>query len=266
MLANKETLVVAGEIVTEAVKRHSTRLLPIDSEHSAIYQCLTGEDPATIKRLIITASGGPFRCFTAEQMEHVTVADALKHPNWSMGAKITIDSATMLNKSLEIIEARWLFDVDGDRITPIVHPQSIVHSLVEFTDGAVKAQLGVPDMRLPIRYALGEATRLTTSDSPLDLIAHSGLTFEQPDEKRFPCVTLGHYALKRGGNTACVVNAANEVAVASFLKGKIPFRRIYTAITDTVERAQFIAAPTYQDYVDSNTEARRLAAEIINCN
>ena len=265
-LANKETLVVAGEIVTEAVKRHSTRLLPIDSEHSAIYQCLTGEDPATIKRLIITASGGPFRCFTAEQMEHVTVADALKHPNWSMGAKITIDSATMLNKSLEIIEARWLFDVDGDRITPIVHPQSIVHSLVEFTDGAVKAQLGVPDMRLPIRYALGDATRLTTSDSPLDLIAHSGLTFEQPDEKRFPCVTLGHYALKRGGNTACVVNAANEVAVASFLQGKIPFRRIYTAITDTVERAQFIAAPTYQDYVDSNTEARRLAAEIINCN
>lgn len=265
-LANKETLVVAGEIVTEAVSRHSTRLLPIDSEHSAIYQCLVGEDPATVKRLIITASGGPFRCFTPERMATVTVADALKHPNWSMGAKITIDSATMLNKSFEIIEARWLFDVDGSKITPIVHPQSIIHSMVEFTDGAVKAQLGVPDMRLPIRYALGDATRLTTGDSPLDLLKHNDLTFERPDEKRFPCVTLGHYALSRGGNTACVINAANEVAVAAFLHDKISFNSIYQTITETVGRAQFIAAPSYQDYVDSNTEARRIASEIINCN
>lgn len=265
-LANKETLVVAGEIVTDAIRRHSTRLLPIDSEHSAIYQCLVGEDPATVKRLIITASGGPFRNFSPEQMAHVTVADALKHPNWAMGAKITIDSATMLNKSFEIIEARWLFDVDGSRITPIVHPQSIIHSMVEFTDGAVKAQLGVPDMRLPIRYALGDATRLSTTDSPLDLLSHPSLTFERPDEKRFPCVTLGHYALDRGGNTACVINAANEIAVAAFLHGNISFDRIYSAITDTVGRAQFIESPSYQDYVDSNTEARRIAAEIINCN
>lgn len=265
-LANKETLVVAGEIVTEAVSRHSTRLLPIDSEHSAIYQCLVGEDPATVKRLIITASGGPFRCFAPERMATVTVADALKHPNWSMGAKITIDSATMLNKSFEIIEARWLFDVDGSKIAPIVHPQSIIHSMVEFTDGAVKAQLGVPDMRLPIRYALGDATRLTTGDSPLDLLEHNDLTFERPDEKRFPCVTLGHYALSRGGNTACVINAANEVAVAAFLHDKISFNSIYQTITETVGRAQFIAAPSYQDYVDSNTEARRIASEIINCN
>ncbi len=262
-LANKETLVVAGDIVTEAVRKNSTRMLPIDSEHSAIYQCLTGEDRDSVKRIIITASGGPFRTMPKEKIEDATVEDALHHPNWSMGAKITIDSATMLNKAFEIIEARWLFDVDPEKIVPIVHPQSIIHSMVEFVDGAVKAQLGVPDMRLPIRYALGEATRLVTSDSPLDFTISHTLTFEKPDTDRFPCVELGHYALRRGGNTACVINAANEVAVSAFLRRQIPFTGIYKVIMRTVDRSQFIQHPAYEDYVASNDDARRIASETI---
>lgn len=262
-LANKETLVVAGDIVTKAVANRSIRLLPIDSEHSAIYQCLVGEDKSTVRKIIITASGGPFRTFTKEQIEAATVQDALHHPNWSMGAKITIDSATMLNKAFEIIEARWLFDIDGDRIEPIVHPQSIVHSMVEFSDGAVKAQLGVPDMRLPIRYALGDATRLATSDSPLNFALNHTLTFEQADESRFPCVALGHFALRRGGNTACVINAANEIAVAAFLRKEISFTDIHKIIVSTIERAQYIAIPTYDDYVASNSDSRRIASEIV---
>lgn len=211
-LANKETLVVAGDIVTAALGASPSRLYPVDSEHSAIYQCLQGEDPESVRRLIITASGGPFRGMSAEQLEHVTVKDALHHPNWAMGAKITIDSATMVNKAFEIIEARWLFGMEPDRISAVVHPQSIVHSMVEFIDGAVKAQLGVPDMRLPIRYALGETHRLPTSDSPLTIERMASLTFEEPDRKRFPAIDFGHFALRRGGNTACVINAANEVA------------------------------------------------------
>ena len=191
-LANKETLVVAGELVAEALGRSKSRMLPVDSEHSAIYQCLVGEDVAKVKQLIITASGGPFRKKSAVELESVTMKDALKHPNWSMGAKITIDSATMINKAFEIIEARWLFGVEKERITALVHPQSIIHSMVEFVDGAVKAQLGVPDMRLPIRYALGDATRLQTSDSPLTLEKLASLTFERPDEERFPGIKLGH--------------------------------------------------------------------------
>ena len=263
-LANKETLVVAGDIVTKALAESKSELLPIDSEHSAIYQCLVGEDRNTIRKIIITASGGPFRTFTKEQIANATLSDALHHPNWSMGKKITIDSATMLNKAFEIIEARWLFDVKPEQITAIVHPQSIVHSMVEFNDGAVKAQLGVPDMRLPIRYALGETVRLTTCDSPLSFIQYPTLTFEQPDEDRFPCITLGKYALEQGGNTACVINAANEIAVKAFLEEKIKFTDIYSTIMQTLEKTTRIDSPTYEDYVASNSEARNIAEEITN--
>ena len=262
-LANKETLVVAGDIVTAALGASPSRLYPVDSEHSAIYQCLQGEDPESVRRLIITASGGPFRGMSAEQLEHVTVKDALHHPNWAMGAKITIDSATMVNKAFEIIEARWLFGMEPDRISAVVHPQSIVHSMVEFIDGAVKAQLGVPDMRLPIRYALGETHRLPTSDSPLTIERMASLTFEEPDRKRFPAIDFGHFALRRGGNTACVINAANEVAVAAFLHGRIPFTLIYTLITDTLERIPFVEHPTLADYVETNAAARRYAESLL---
>ena len=258
-LANKETMVVAGELVTAALAKSHSRLMPVDSEHSAIYQCLVGEDRSRVRRLIITASGGPFRTLPAEKLGSVTMRDALKHPNWSMGAKITIDSATMVNKAFEIIEARWLFDMPKEKITAVVHPQSIVHSMVEFVDGAVKAQLGVPDMRRPIRYALGDARRLATSDSPLTLDKMLNLTFEEPDTERFPGITLGQYALERGGNAACVINAANEVAVAAFLHEKIGFKRIYELIMETLEAMPFVASPTLDDYVTFNAEARAFA-------
>ena len=262
-LANKETLVVAGELVRNELRRSRSRMLPVDSEHSAIYQCLVGEDVEKVKRLIITASGGPFRTKTAQELESVTVSDALNHPNWSMGAKITIDSATMVNKAFEIIEARWLFDMKPEQITAVVHPQSIIHSMVEFVDGAVKAQLGVPDMRLPIRYALGDATRLATADSPLTLDRMTTLTFEQPDEVRFPGIRLGHYALERGGTTACVINAANEVAVAAFLQGKISFMRIYTLIEDALRNMPFVTSPSLDDYVCINAETRRFTQSLV---
>lgn len=263
-LANKETLVVAGDIVTSALASSRSHMLPVDSEHSAIYQCLLGENPDSVRRLIITASGGPFRTFTPEQLANVTKADALHHPNWSMGAKITIDSATMLNKAFEIIEARWLFDMPPEKITPVVHPQSIVHSMVEYVDGSVKAQLGVPDMRLPIRYALGETRRLATSDSPLTLPRMATLTFEEPDTTRFPAILLGHHALERGGNTACVINAANEIAVGAFLRDEIAFGRIYGIITDALSRMPFIEKPTLDDYVASNAETRAYAQSLIS--
>ncbi len=263
-LANKETLVVAGELVKIELAKSTSRMLPVDSEHSAIYQCLVGEDYSRIKRLIITASGGPFRAALAEQIANVTVGDALRHPNWSMGAKITIDSATMLNKAFEIIEARWLFDVKPEQIVPIVHPQSIVHSMVEFVDGSVKAQLGVPDMRLPIRYALGDATRLATDDKGLDFSQLARLTFEQPDELRFPCLKLGHYALEKGGSSACVINAANEIAVAAFLREKIGFLDIYRIITKSLEEVPHVECPTYQDYVNINSETREFAESLVN--
>lgn len=260
-LANKETLVVAGDIVTAALRGSSSRMLPVDSEHSAIHQCLVGENTEHVRRLIITASGGPFRKFSPDMIAAATVADALNHPNWSMGSKITIDSATMINKAFEIIEARWLFDIPGDKITPVVHPQSIVHSMVEFIDGSVKAQLGVPDMRLPIRYALGDASRLATTDSPLTLDRCSQLTFEAPDATRFPAIKLGHHALEKGGNTACVINAANEIAVASFLRGDISFTDIYAIIENTLSSVGYIAEPNYDDYVATNSEARAKAQE-----
>lgn len=262
-LANKETLVVAGDIVTEAIRSNRVSLYPVDSEHSAIWQCLAGESPDSVKRLIITASGGPFRTFSDEQLARVTVADALRHPNWNMGAKITTDSATMINKAFEIIEAHWLFGIPGEKIVPVVHPQSIVHSMVEFIDGSVKAQLGVPDMRLPIRYALGEAHRLPTSDTPLTLERMATLSFEKPDNSRFPAIDLGHYALNRKGNTACIINAANEMAVGSFLRGGIPFAAIYDVIGHTLGKASFIENPTYEDYIASNNEARRIAGDYI---
>lgn len=262
-LANKETLVVAGEIVNAALQNSNSRLLPVDSEHSAIYQCLVGEQIEDVRRLIITASGGPFRKLSAEEIAKVTVTDALNHPNWSMGAKITIDSATMMNKAFEIIEARWLFNIPGEKITPIVHPQSIVHSMVEFVDGSVKAQLGVPDMRLPIRYALGDASRMETNDSPLCFEKYSQLTFETPDNKRFPALGLGHYALDKGGNTACIINAANEIAVEAFLQGEITFPNIYELIEETLSMVDFIATPNYEDYVNTNAEARMKAETLV---
>lgn len=263
-LANKETLVVAGEMITQMLAESRSKIYPVDSEHSAIYQCLVGEDRSTVDKLIITASGGPFRSLPAEQLSMVTVEDALRHPNWSMGAKITIDSATMMNKAFEIIEARWLFGIPSDRIEAVVHPQSIVHSMVQFNDGALKAQLGIPDMHLPIRYALGDATRLHSSEPKLSLSQYSMLTFEEPDRKRFPCITLSATALENGGTTACVINAANEIAVAAFLKGSIRFSEIYPTIMLTIERSAFVKNPGYDDYVAINGEARRIARELIN--
>ena len=262
-LANKETLVVAGELITSLLKDSASTIIPVDSEHSAIYQCLVGEDPKSIKKLIITAAGGPFRNKTLNELEHVTVADALKHPNWSMGAKITIDSATMLNKAFEIIEARWLFGIDADKIEAVVHPQSIIHSMVEFVDNSVKAQLGLPDMHLPIRYALGDATRLITTAPALTLADYATLTFEKPDTAKFPCLNLAYEALKTKGNTACIINAANEIAVAAFLKQQISFLNIYKIIEKSIANIPFIKSPTFEDYVNTNTETRAYAESII---
>ena len=262
-LANKETLVVAGELVNELLKSSTSRIFPVDSEHSAIAQCLMGEESSAVERLIITASGGPFRTWPADRIAAAKAADALRHPNWSMGAKITIDSASMLNKAFEIIEAHHLFGIAPERITAVVHPQSIVHSMVEFTDGAVKAQLGVPDMRLPIAFALGENTRLAGASRPLRLQDFSNLTFEEPDTHRFPCLGLAHYALGKRGNAACVINAANEIAVAAFLHDRISFPNIYETIAHTLTAVPFVAAPTFADYVASNAEARARAEEFV---
>ena len=248
-LANKETLVVAGALIKSLLAESTSKVIPVDSEHSAIYQCLAGENPATVKKLIITASGGPFRTWTHEQTAGVKASQALKHPRWQMGAKITIDSATMLNKAFEIIEARWLFDMEPERIEAVVHPQSIVHSMVEFVDGAVKAQLGIPDMHLPIRYALGDASRLVSAEPPLSLTDYASLTFERPDSEKFPCLTLAPYAMSRGGNAACIINAANEVAVAAFLRDAISFHGIYDMITDALAHISYISTPSLEDYV-----------------
>lgn len=261
-LANKETLVVAGSLITALLRRSPSRLYPVDSEHSAIYQCLRGEDPETVRRLIITASGGPFRTWDADRISRAKAADALRHPNWSMGAKITIDSATMVNKAFEIIEARWLFDMQPSQITAVVHPQSIIHSMVEFRDGAIKAQMGVPDMGLPIAYALGEASRPAPVSEFCDLIGR-GLTFEQPATDRFPCLLLASEALEQGGNFACIVNAANEIAVAAFLRDEIGFNDIHTVIRRTLARVARIEDPTLDDMVLTNTEARAVATDVV---
>lgn len=263
-LANKETLVVAGELVTRLLKDSTSKVIPVDSEHSAIYQCLVGEAPSSINRLIITASGGPFRTKSLEDLKYVTVKDALSHPNWSMGAKITIDSATMLNKAFEIIEARWLFGIKPERIEAVVHPQSIVHSMVEFVDGAVKAQLGLPDMHLPIRYALGDSSRLATDEKKLALSDYSRLEFFKPDTEKFPMINLAYHALNTGGNTACVINAANEIAVAAFLHEKIGYLDIRKVIERSLEKIPFIASPSYDDYVQTNADTRQYASSILS--
>lgn len=262
-LANKETLVVAGSLINQLLTQSTSRIYPVDSEHSAIYQCLEGEDRNRVRKLIVTASGGPFRTWSAEQIAKASAKDALKHPNWNMGAKITIDSATMLNKAFEIIEAHWLFGMRPDQIIPLVHPQSIIHSMVEYVDGAVKAQLGTPDMRLPIAYALGEATREDYQLPALSLQQMSELTFFEPDYEKFPCLKLAYHALEKGGNIACTINAANEIAVAAFLRGEISFTQIYSTIVSTLDRVSFIANPDYTDYVATNQEARDIASKII---
>ena len=262
-LANKETLVVAGALIDELLKASPSKIYPVDSEHSAIYQCLRGESPENVRRLIITASGGPFRTWPQSLISRAKASDALRHPNWSMGAKITIDSATMMNKAFELIEAHYLFGIAPDRIEAIVHPQSIIHSMVQFTDGAIKAQLGVPDMKLPIAYALGENTRLAGTSRPLSLSDIATLTFERPDVQRFPCFGLAHTAMKSGGTAACTINAANEVAVAAFLADRIGFNDIYDTIAHTLATTEHVASPDYADYVAVNDQSRRLAAEHI---
>lgn len=263
-LANKETLVVAGELINELLAHSTSRIYPVDSEHSAIAQCLAGEDTDAVRSLIITASGGPFRTWPAERLEHATVTNALHHPKWEMGAKITIDSATLLNKAFEIIEAHYLFGIDPGRIRAVVHPQSIVHSMVEFRDGAIKAQLGVPDMRLPIAYALGQNIRLADAAPRLDLAAMSTLTFEAPDPVKFPCLTFAQTALERRGNTACTINAANEVANLAFRRGLLAYTHIYPVIAETLERIAFVERPTYDDYVSTNREAVAVAAGLLS--
>ena len=263
-LANKETLVVAGEIICELAIQNHAPILPVDSEHSAIFQSLVGEDRSEIEKILLTASGGPFRTFTREQMETVTAADALKHPNWEMGAKITIDSASMMNKGFEVIEAKWLFGVPVEKIEVLVHPQSIVHSAVQFTDGAIKAQLGAPDMRLPIQYALSFPERLASDFPRADLFALKNLTFEKPDLERFPNLGLAYEAMRRGGNIPCVLNAANEVANLAFRENRCGFLQMSDIISETMTKAAFIAKPTYEDYVATDLEARKIAEEMVN--
>jgi 1-deoxy-D-xylulose-5-phosphate reductoisomerase len=258
-LANKETLVVAGELVTKAAKEKGVNLFPVDSEHSAIFQCLSGEFHNPIEKIYLTASGGPFRGKTREQLANVTRAEALKHPNWSMGAKITIDSASLMNKGLEVIEAKWLFHLKPEQIDVIVHPQSIIHSIVQFTDGSMKAQMGLPDMKLPIQYAMGYPKRMKSEFPRFDFLKYPSLTFEPADRKTFSCLDLAYSAMKRGGNQPCVLNAANEVAVDAFLHDKIGFLQIAEVIEKTLAKAIHIANPTMDDYIRSDKEARRQA-------
>lgn len=262
-LANKETLVVAGEIIDRLAKRYKVDILPVDSEHSAIFQSLVGEDIASVEKILLTASGGPFRTFSLQQMQHVTAAEALRHPNWEMGAKITIDSASMMNKGFEVIEARWLFDIPVDKIQVLVHPQSVVHSAVQFVDGSVKAQLGTPDMRMPIQYALTYPNRWMSDVPRLDLFAMQSLTFEEPDLKRFPNLDLAYQAIHSGGNMPCVLNAANEVVNMAFRDGRCGFLQMSEVIAQTMQKTTFILEPNYEDYVQTDKEARRIASDIL---
>ena len=262
-LANKETLVVAGEIICRLAKRHQVSILPVDSEHSAIFQSLVGEDMHSVEKLLLTASGGPFRTFTYEQMQHVTAAQALQHPNWEMGAKITIDSASMMNKGFEVIEARWLFDIPVEKIQVLVHPQSVIHSAVQFVDGSVKAQLGTPDMRIPIQYALTYPARWLSDVPRLDLFAVKQLTFEEPDMQRFPNLRLAYEVMEKGGNMPCILNAANEVVNLAFREGKCGFLQMSEVIEQTMGTTSFITEPTYEDYVQTDKEARKIAKELL---
>lgn len=261
-LANKETLVVAGELICKLAQKYHAPIIPVDSEHSAIFQSLAGEGDNEIEKILLTASGGPFRNFTKEQLATVTKADALKHPTWSMGAKITIDSATMMNKGFEVIEAKWLFGVPADKIQVLIHPQSIVHSAVQFADGAVKAQLGVPDMRLPIQYALTYPDRIHLNEDRLDLFKQP-LEFFEPDLDKFRCLALAFEAIKKGGNMPCIVNAANEIVNRGFLEDKCGFTQMSDIIEKTMNRVSFSSAPDYDTYVSTDAEARRVATELL---
>ena len=262
-LANKETLVVAGELILQLAQQYHVPILPVDSEHSAIFQSLVGEDSNPIDKILLTASGGPFRLMPAEQLARVTKADALRHPTWDMGAKITIDSATMMNKGFEVIEAKWLFGVQPSQIQVLVHPQSIVHSAVQFMDGSVKAQLGVPDMRLPIQYAFSFPERLPLSGNKLDLFAAQRLEFFEPDLEKFRCLALAFEAIRQGGNMPCIVNAANEVVNRAFLDDRCSFPQMADIIGQTMQRATFDKNPDYDVYVETDHEARRIAAELL---
>jgi 1-deoxy-D-xylulose-5-phosphate reductoisomerase len=262
-LANKETLVVAGDIVTDLAKSKGVNIYPVDSEHSAIFQCLVGEFHNPIEKIYLTASGGPFRGQTLEQLAQVTKAQALKHPNWEMGAKITIDSASMMNKGLEVIEAKWLFGLRDDQIDIVVHPQSIIHSIVQFEDGSMKAQMGLPDMKLPIQYALGFPNRLKSDFPRFNFMDYPQLTFEQADPDTFRNLGLAFEAMKQGGNQPCILNAANEIAVDAFLEGKVSFLRMSDIIEQSMQKVSFIKKPNYSDYVATDEETRVLALEMI---
>lgn len=261
-LANKETLVVAGDLICRLAAEYHVNILPVDSEHSAIFQSIVGEGDNEIEKILLTASGGPFRKFTLDQMRNVKAADALRHPTWDMGAKITIDSASMMNKGFEVIEAKWLFGVEADKIQVLVHPQSIVHSAVQFRDGGVKAQLGVPDMRLPIQYAFSFPERLPLNGDRLDLFRQP-LEFFEPDMEKFRCLAMAYESIRRGGNVPCVVNAANEVVNEAFRHDRCGFLQMADIIEATMQRATFIAQPTYDDYIASDAEARRIAESML---
>ena len=262
-LANKETLVVAGELICQLAQQYHAPIIPVDSEHSAIFQSIVGEGDNEIEKILLTASGGPFRTLSLDQLANVTKADALRHPTWDMGAKITIDSASMMNKGFEVIEAKWLFGVPADRIQVLVHPQSIVHSAVQFHDGSVKAQLGVPDMRLPIQYAFSFPRRLSLSGERLDLFRHP-LEFFEPDMQKFPCLALAFEAINKGGNMPCIVNAANEVVNRAFLDDRCGFLQMGEVIGKTMQRVAFDAHPSYDTYVQTDAEARRIASNLMN--
>lgn len=260
-LANKETLVVAGGLINELVDRYRAAIVPVDSEHSAIFQCLAGEGGNPVEKIILTASGGPFRGKDAHYLQQVTPQQALKHPNWNMGAKVTIDSASLMNKGFEMIEAKWLFGVTPEQIQPLVHPQSVIHSMVQFADGSIKAQLGVPDMRLPIQYALTYPDRVYADFGRVDFTRYASLTFEEPDRRTFRNLQLAYDAIHQGGNMPCILNAANEVAVEAFLQERISFTGMSALIEKTMEKAGFIACPVLEDYAETDRESREIALE-----
>jgi len=262
-LANKETLVVAGSLITALAKENGVNIYPVDSEHSAIFQCLVGEFHNPIEKIYLTASGGPFRGWKKDKLISVSKQQALKHPNWDMGAKITIDSASLMNKGLEVIEAKWLFGLKEEQIDVIVHPQSIIHSIVQFEDGSMKAQMGLPDMKLPIQYALGYPQRIKSNFPRFDFMEYPSLTFEKPDVETFRNLSIAYKAMSKGGNMACVLNAANEVVVEAFLKDKIGFLEMSDVIENCMEKSTFVAVPTYDDFVSTNEQGRMLANELI---
>lgn len=262
-LANKETLVVAGALITKLAKEYGVNILPVDSEHSALFQCLVGEAYNPIEKIYLTASGGPFRGMSRKQLETVTRAQALRHPNWEMGAKITIDSASLMNKGLEVIEAKWLFGLGPEQIDVIVHPQSIIHSVVQFEDGSMKAQMGLPDMKLPIQYAMAFPQRLKSTFTRFSFMDYPDLSFEKPDTHAFQNLALAYEAMRKGGNSPCVLNAANEVVVDAFLKKNIGFLEMSDVVATCMEKATFVANPSYEDYVSSDYESRQLAENLI---